>query len=109
MDLTATGDAFFTTSGSSPPGNGAQALTGNEAAPIQPRPLPPELIEELAALLASALVEDIRQFPNLADIKANQDSTVQSPRGHDRTQGARGRTRQPASRSSRRPRTSPPR
>jgi len=67
MDRTATEEAFFTRSGSSPPAE-----------------LPDELIEELAALLASALVADIRKFPNLAEIQANHHRTVESPRGHDR-------------------------
>jgi hypothetical protein len=67
MDSRATGDTFFTASGSSPPSDGGQALTSNDAAPFAGQALPHQLIEALAALLASALVADIRQFPNLAE------------------------------------------
>jgi hypothetical protein len=31
-------------------------------------PLPPELVEALASLLADAIIADIRQFPNLSDL-----------------------------------------
>jgi hypothetical protein len=83
----ATGNAFFTSSGSSPPDDDAR-VSDQEAGPIEGHPLPPQLIKDLAALLASALVADIRQHPNLAPVQANQDSTVESPRGHDRSQGS---------------------
>jgi len=84
MDRRASGDTFFTASGPSPPADGAKALKSIEASTLEGQSLPPQLIEELAALLASALVADIRQFPNFAQIKANHGSTVESPRGHDR-------------------------
>jgi hypothetical protein len=80
MDSKATSDTFFTASGSSPPSDGGQALTSKDAAPFDGQALPPQLIEDFAALLASALVADIRQFPNLAEIQANHDPTVESPR-----------------------------
>jgi hypothetical protein len=60
-------DSFFTASGSSPP--------------VDAQPLPPELVEALATLLADALVADIRQYPNLAEVQTNQESTVESPSG----------------------------
>jgi L-ascorbate metabolism protein UlaG (beta-lactamase superfamily) len=84
MNRIAAGNAFFDTSGSSPPADVADPST-SEPGPIEARPLPPELIEDLAAILASALVADIRQFPNLADLKTNPVPTVESPRGHDRS------------------------
>jgi len=80
----ATGNAFFTSSGSSPPDDDAR-VSDQEAGPIEGHPLPPQLIEDLAALLASALIADIRQHPNLAPIQANQDSTVESPWGLNRS------------------------
>jgi hypothetical protein len=86
MDRTATGEAFFTRSGSSPPADPAHVTRSSETAPSEGQPLPPQLIEELAALVANALVADIRQFPNLAEIQANHDPTVESPRGHNRRQ-----------------------
>jgi hypothetical protein len=82
----ATGDTFCTASGSSPPSDGGRALTSNDATPFAGQALPPQLIEDLAALLAGALVADIRQFPNLAELKTNEVPTVESPRGHDRRQ-----------------------
>ncbi len=57
-------DRFYSTSGSSPP-------EGRRDHPAQHdleeqeglRPLPEELVEALAGLLAQALVNDIRQYP----------------------------------------------
>jgi hypothetical protein len=80
-----TGNSHFASSGSSPPVD----FSGVPS-------LPPELVEALAELLAEAIVADIRQFPNLAELCANQESTVESPSGHDRTDPPvrRQRTRQ---------------
>lgn len=47
-------------------------------------PLPPELVETLAVLLADAIVADIRQFPNLAELQPNGQLTVESPSGLNR-------------------------
>jgi len=47
-------------------------------------PLRPELVETLARLLAEAIVADIPQFPNLAELHAKQESTVESPSGPNR-------------------------
>jgi hypothetical protein len=62
-----TSDSFFTASGSSPP--------------VDAPSLPPELVEALATLHADALVADIRQDPNLAEVHANHKPTVESPTG----------------------------
>jgi hypothetical protein len=108
MDSTATSDTFFPASGSSPPSDGGQALTSHDAAPFDGQALPPQLIEDLAALLASALVADIRQFPNLAEIQANHDPTVESPRGRNRREapsGILGAGRKAASGARRQPRS----
>jgi hypothetical protein len=78
-----TSETFFTSSGSSPP--------------MDEPSLPPELIEALATLLADALVADIRQYPNLAEVQANQEPTVESPSGFNRRRSSR--IRRPASRS----------
>jgi hypothetical protein len=63
----------FTVTGSSPP----------VPAPATP-PLPPELIDALARLLADALIADIRQYPNLAELKVKCEPTVESPSGLNR-------------------------
>ena len=80
-------ETFYQASGSSPPAAGHS-------------PLPPELVEDLARLLADALVADIRQYPNLAELQAKSDPTVESPSGHDRsdprTRRERTRKKQPA-------------
>ena len=64
-------DSFYQASGSSPPAAGQS-------------PLPPELVEDLARFLADAIVADIRQYPNLAELKAKRESTVESPSGLNR-------------------------
>jgi hypothetical protein len=68
-----TGKSFFASSGSSPPLDGADAPS-----------LPPELVEALATLLAQAIVGDIRQYPNLAELQPNPEPTVESPSGLNR-------------------------
>jgi hypothetical protein len=72
----ATIETFYHASGSSPPAAGHT-------------PLPPELVEDLARLLADALVADIRQYPNLSDLQPKRESTVESPWGLDRTRTSR--------------------
>jgi hypothetical protein len=74
----------FTVTGSSPP----------VPAPATP-PLPPELIDALARLLADALIADIRQYPNLAELKVKCEPTVESPSGLNRTLRS-ARSRAPA-------------
>ena len=89
-------DTFYEASGSSPPNH--DPAQGVATEPSEPLPLPPELIEDLARLFAEAIVADIRQYPNLADLKANQQVTGSSPSGHDRRRKARpsaDRTRTP--------------
>lgn len=63
----------FVSSGSSPPVDDTDAP-----------PLPPELVEALANLLAEAIVADIRQFPNLAELQPNHKPMVESPSGLNR-------------------------
>ena len=75
-------ETFYQASGSSPP-------TSSDASPDpatrpEPLPLPQELIEDLARLFADAIVADIRQYPNLSELKANRDATVESPSGRNR-------------------------
>jgi hypothetical protein len=91
--LTTTG-TFYQASGSSPPSVGAAANAS--ALSPDPLPLPPELVEDLARFLAEALVADIRQYPNLAELQAKVESTVESPSGLDRRDppARRRRTRQ---------------
>ena len=104
-----TGNSYFASSGASPPVDfsGAPPLPSGSSPPDSeptPPPLPPELVEALAGLLAEAIVADIRQFPNLAELCANQESTVESPWGHDRTDlPARRRARQDPRTADRRP------
>jgi hypothetical protein len=47
-------------------------------------PLPDHLVEELAQILADALHEDIKQYPNFSDIPPVTEPTVASRRGSDR-------------------------
>lgn len=54
-------------------------------------PLVPELVEALAGLLAEAIVTDIRQFPNLAELQPNGQLTVESPSGLNRRRPRRKR------------------
>jgi hypothetical protein len=77
-----TTETFFTTSGSSPPVDDTDGP-----------PLPPELVEALASLLADALVADIRQFPNFAELQPNHEPTVESPSGLHRRPPFRTRKR----------------
>ena len=88
-----TTETFYEASGSSPPSHD-EALR-DATAPSEPLPLPPELIDELARLLAEAIVADIRQYPNLAELKANSEATVESPSGHHRRRRARASGRGP--------------
>ena len=75
-------DTFYQASGSSPPMS--SDAPPDPATPSEPLPLPPELIEDLARLLAEAIVADIRQYPNLAELQPNHDSTLESPSGRNR-------------------------
>ena len=59
----------------------------------QPDALPAELADQLAELLAEALVADLREFPNLAENKADEEISVDSPRGYDRRGARRRRSR----------------
>jgi hypothetical protein len=68
------GNTYFASSGASPPPNDGGAP-----------PLPPELVDALADLLAEAIVADIRQYPNLAELQWNLEPTVESPSGLNRT------------------------
>jgi hypothetical protein len=77
-------EAFFTKSGSSPPAAQNGAPEAPRAAVEAAAEMPTELAEELGRLLAEALVADIKQYPNLADIKASEKATVESPPGHNR-------------------------
>ena len=41
------------------------------------------LIEELAELLAAALIADVQEFPKCLELQLGNNATVVSPRGHD--------------------------
>jgi hypothetical protein len=64
-------DSFYSASGSSPPNS-------DEGLPT-PR-LPEELVETLAALLAQAIVNDIRQYPDLWGLTINGTSVASPPK-----------------------------
>jgi hypothetical protein len=89
-----TTETFFTTSGSSPP--------------VDAPPLPPELVEALAALLADAIVADIRQYPNFVELQTNHEPTVESPSGLNRRRPAPEHRRGPATSADASPTRSPP-
>jgi len=94
-------DTFYQASGTSPPD--AATATSISAASSESPPLPEELIEDLARLLAEAIVADIRQYPNIAELKANHEVTVESPTGHNRRRTASTPTdRPPVGRQTRR-------
>ncbi len=59
-------------------------MTEVKSASQEPVALPAELADQLAELLAEALVADLREFPNLAENKADEEISVDSPRGYDR-------------------------
>jgi hypothetical protein len=100
-------NSFFTTSGSSPPEGCRDHPAEHDLRPDQqenPTPLPEELVEALAALLAQALVNDIRQYPDLQDLTPagapvtappGMDARPQQAAGH-RHIATRSRTRRPA-------------
>ena len=107
-------DSFYRTSGSSPP----KECHDNRAEPdprsdeqTDVRPLPEELVEALAALLAQALINDIRQYPDLREATLSSASPpdpaeaalLASPRkrcppcqSEPRHTSTRGRARRPA-------------
>ena len=82
-------DTFYRASGTSPPDE--DGVTVGSTSTPEPLPLPPELVEDLARLLADALVADIRQYPNLAELEAKRESTVESPSGRHRRRSPRQR------------------
>jgi hypothetical protein len=60
--------SFFTVTGSSPPPECRDDISGLDTHHEDREavsPLPEELVEALAALLAQALINDIRQYPDL--------------------------------------------
>ncbi len=67
-------DSFFTATGASPPSesyNGSRRQNPHPPEPEPTCPLPEELVEALAGLLAQALVNDIRQYFDLRDLTLN--------------------------------------
>jgi hypothetical protein len=56
-------------------------------------PFPDHLVEELAQILADALHEDIKQYPNLSDIPPVTEPTDVSRRGSDRKSRPRSRSK----------------
>jgi hypothetical protein len=79
MDTTATATAptkpdEFVASGGSPPHAG----------------LPAHLVDQLADILAEALIVDLQQFPNLEATRPLAASTANSPRGSDRNNSLEG-------------------
>jgi hypothetical protein len=63
------------------------------ASPPALPPYPDQLIEELAQILADALHEDIKQYPNLSDIPVVAEPTFVSRRGSDRKSRPRSRAK----------------
>ena len=63
------------------------------ASPPALPPYPEHLIEELAQILADALHEDIKQYPNLSDIPVVAEPTVVSRRGSDPKSRPRSRSK----------------
>jgi hypothetical protein len=55
--------SFFAASGPSPPPGCSEDIDRNDQEGVHP--LPEELVEVLAGLLAQALVNDIRQYPQI--------------------------------------------
>ena len=53
-------------------------------------PLPDVLVEQLAVILAEALVNDVKQYPQASDIPRIAATPVSSPRGSDRKLGEPG-------------------
>jgi hypothetical protein len=62
-------------------------------------PYPDHLVEELAQILADALHEDIKQYPNVSDIPPLTETTVVTRRGSDRKPGPRSRSKAPVAAS----------
>ena len=96
-------DPFYSTSGSSPPEEPLHRPDGHEVRPEEQESpsLPEEFIEALAALLATALVNDIRQHPNLRDLTSNGTpvagaDTCPQPSARHRRISTRSSTRRPA-------------
>ncbi len=58
-----------------------------KAQPAKPgtQTLGAHLADQLAELLAEALVADLKEFPNLGENKAEEETSVSSPTGYDRT------------------------
>jgi hypothetical protein len=81
-------DPFYTASGSSPPG---ERLIVQDRPSTMPEPLelPPQLVEDLARLFAAAIIADMRRYPNLTELKANREATVESPSRLNRKRSAR--------------------
>ena len=100
-------DSFFTATGASPPPECQDDTLGHDRRPEEPEaicPLPEELVEALAGLLAQALVNDIRQYIDLRDLPPNGTPLAAPPgagpcpkpsAGH-RHIATRPRTRRPA-------------
>ncbi len=61
-----------------------EARTQGRSAPSEVTPLPPELAEGLAELLAQALVAELMHSTKPVKTQAEPDATVESPPGHDR-------------------------
>jgi hypothetical protein len=55
--------------------------------------LPDHLVDELAQILADALHEDLKEYPNYSDIPAVVEPTVVSRRGSDRKSRPRSRSK----------------
>ena len=97
-------DPFYSTSGSSPPkGRDPAGHNLHLGEQESHSPLPEELVETLAVLLAEALVNDIRQYPDLGDLTlanapvaaARADTRSHEP-SRRRPTSTRSSTRRPA-------------
>lgn len=64
-----------------------------KAAPAEPTPLPPAFVDALAAILADALVADVKAYPS--DIPMLTGDMVTSRSGSDRSPSRTAGTRRP--------------
>ncbi len=70
-----TSDSFFKASGASPPEPVPSPRAETGTTPPDLPPLPPDLVDELARILAAALVADITKYPHLAALSVNDATT----------------------------------
>jgi hypothetical protein len=101
-------DSFYTTSGSSPPPERHEDTAKNNPRPEEQEgagSLPEQLVEALAGLLAEALVNDIRQYPDLREVTPSSAAPSEDPVGAPPVKNGRHRQSERHRRTSTRSRT----